>query len=139
MAKITITPTEAADKQARNLKNSIPDIRRGVEAVTESPMEKAARNPEKWLSGMQQSAGKWARNTAKVSLADWKGSMLGKGVNRIAEGIDNAHGKVVSFYDKLFPFEEALKTEIDKMPDTTIEDSVARASAWIRGMSKFES
>jgi len=35
------------------------------------------------------------------------------------------------------PYEATLKDQINKMPDLTLEDSISRATSWIRGMSKF--
>lgn len=135
-----ITPAQYAEKQARNLKASIPDIQRGVQAVTVAPTQLAAAQSAKMLAGIQESvtSGKWGRALAAVSLEEWKAQTLTKGVPRIAMGIDQAQAKVQSFAAKLLPYEAALQEQIDKMPDLNIEDSIARSNAWIRGMAKFK-
>ena len=137
MAKLT--PAEFQEKHARRLKGSIEDIRAGVARVTEAPTAKAAAKQDKMLANLTKSvqSGKWASRLKAVTLEDWKGKMTEKGLNRIAGGIDEAKPKVIDFAAQLLPFEDNLKAQIDKMPDLTLEDSVSRATAWIRGMSKF--
>ena len=139
MAPINITPEEFTEKHARRLKGSIEDIRSGVSKVTESPTAKAAAKQDKMLAGVQAAvtSGKWAARLKAVSLDQWKEKTLNKGLGRIASGIDGAHDKVVAFAEQLLPFEASLKEQINKLPDLTLEDSVNRATAWIRGMSKF--
>lgn len=139
MSPINITGEEFAEKHARRLKGSIEDIRSGVSKVTESPTAKAAKKQDKMLAGVQAAvtSGKWAQRLNAVSLDEWKQKTLDKGLGRIASGIDGAHDKVVAFANQLLPFESGLKDQISKMPDLTLEDSVNRATAWIRGMSKF--
>jgi len=137
---IKVTPEEYAEKQARNLKASTPDIRRGVERVTEAPTQKAAQAQDKMLARLTEAvqSGKWARGLNRVTLEDWKGQMLNKGVPRIAAGIDAAHDKVVSFASELLPFQASLQSTVTRMPDLTLEDNIGRAAEWMRGMAKFK-
>jgi len=139
MARIRVTPEEYAEKHARRLKGAVEDIRRGVERVTESPTAKAAAKENKMLANLQAavSSGKWARRLRAVTLDDWKDKTLNKGVGRIAAGIDAAHDKQVDFATQLFAHQEPLLAEVEKMPDLTIEDSIGRATKWMRGMNKF--
>ena len=137
---IKVTPEEYAEKQARNLKASTPDIRRGVERVTEAPTAKAAAAQDKMLARLTEAVtnGKWARGLNRVTLEDWKSKMLDKGVPRIAAGIDAAHEKVVAFASELLPFQASLQTSVTRMPDLTLEDNIQRAAEWMRGMAKFK-
>lgn len=136
---MNISPAEYQEKHARNLKAATPDVRRGVERVTESPTEKAAAQQDKWLLGIQEAAssGKWQSGLRRVSLAEWKDKTLNKGIARIGPGIDAAKAKVLAFASELLPFEAALQGQIETMPDMTLEDSIARATAWMRGMTGF--
>jgi len=137
---IRTSPQEYADKHARNLKNSVEDIRRGLERVTESPTAKAAAKADKMLQNLSQSvqSGKWAARLNSVSLEDWKAKAINKGLGRIAAGVDAAHDKQVEFATQLFAHEEHLLAELTKMPDLVLEDSINRATTWIRGMAKFK-
>jgi hypothetical protein len=137
MAKLN--PEEFAEKQARNLKNSVPDIERGINAVTVAPTEKAAAAVEKMKTNYLKAidSGKVARRLKGVTLEAWKKAAIEKGINRIAMGIDGAHDKVVNFASQLLPYQDKLLQTVGAMPDTSLEDSINRMVAWTRGMSKF--
>ena len=137
---IKITAEEFAEKQARRLKASTPDIRIGIERVTESPTAKAADKKDKMLANLQAAvnSGKWERGLRKVTLESWKDAALNKGLGRIAAGIDAAHDKVVDFASQLLPYEDRLQGEVNKMTDLTLEDNIARMTTWARGMNKFQ-
>jgi len=137
---VRVSSDEFVEKHARRTKAALEDMRRGVAAVTEAPGKKAASKADKMRARLVEAidSGKWARRVAAVTVEDWKGAMLTKGVARVPAGIDASAVKVKAFADQLLPFEAGLKDTVDKMPDLTLEDSIARATAWIRGMSKFE-
>lgn len=139
MAKIAMTPEEFADKHARRLKGSVDDIRSGIQRVTESPTAKAASKQDKMVQNLTAavSSGKWAARLRAVTLEQWKSSAIDKGIGRIAAGIDGAHDKQVAFASQLLPFESSLQDSVSKMPDLTLEDSISRSAAWMRGMAKF--
>lgn len=140
MARITITPAQFTEKHSRRLKGALEDMRRGVEGVSTAPGAAAAKKLDKMRAGIVRSLddGTWARRVGAVTLEDWKKSMLEKGLNRVASGVDGAAGKVEAFATQLLAAESALQGEISKMPDLTLEDSISRMTSWVRGMSKFE-
>lgn len=137
---VKLTPEEYAEKHARNLKGATEDIRRGIARVTEAPTAKAAAKQDKMLAGITEAihSGKWAAGLRRVSLEEWKDKTTVKGVGRIAAGIDAAHDKVVDFATQLIDYENGLMTRIEAMPDLTLEDSISRATHWMREMSKFK-
>uniref|UniRef100_A0A6M3XL12 Uncharacterized protein n=2 Tax=viral metagenome TaxID=1070528 RepID=A0A6M3XL12_9ZZZZ len=134
-----VTPDEFVEKHSRRLKGAVDDMRRGIERVSESPTAKAANKKDKMRSNINASidSGKWERGLRRVPLEEWKGKMINKGLGRVATGIDEAAPKVRSFAADLLPYEDTLKAHVDKMPDTTLEDSINRATTWMRGMAKF--
>lgn len=138
MAKLT--PAQAREKHARNLKASVPDITIGVEAVTEAPGKKAAAQADKMLAKLSEKVrdGTWAARVSGVSLEEWRTKMINKGIPRIAEGIDGSADKVEAFFAQLFPYQDSLKAQVDKMADLTLEDSINRMTTWVRGMAKFK-
>ena len=133
------TPQRAAEKWVRNLSGSTQEIRDGVQAVTESPTEKAADQAEKYRlnTAAAVDSGKFQARLRGVSLEDWKRATLDKGIARIATGAAAAEGDVEDFFAELFPFQQRLQATIDAMPNTTLEDSIARQAAWTRGMAEF--
>lgn len=135
-----VTPQEFQEKHARRLKGAIEDVRKGVQAVTSSPTAAAASKQDKMLARLTAKVqdGTWGARLRAVTLESWKEDTLEKGVPRIAGGIDRASAKVVAFASKLLPYEATLQSTIEKMPDVTLEDSIGRMTAWVRGMSKFK-
>lgn len=135
-----LTPQQFREKQARRLKGAMEDMRLGVNNVTEAPTAKAAQKQEKMLANLTQAVndGKWKRGLLSVSNEDWKEKMLNKGLPRVAAGIDAAAAKVEDFASKALPYIAAGQAQVDKMPDLTLEDNIARSNAMIRHMSKFQ-
>jgi len=133
-----VTPQQFQEKQARRLKGATQDIVNGVQNVTEAPTQKAAAKADKWVNAVTNSVDKWKRGLSKVTLDEWKSSMIDKGVARIAQGIDAAAPKVVAFAEKLLPYVDEGRKKIQSMPDISLEDSKQRAVAWIDHMAKFQ-
>lgn len=127
-----LDPTAATAKWVTNLGASTPSITAGVNAVTTAPGQLAAAQSAKWLQKIQASQAKWKKNVAAVSLAEWQNAMLTIGVNRIAQGAQAKQSKYQAFAASFFPYLQAGKAAIDKMPSITLEDGIARATAQIR-------
>lgn len=135
MAKVT--PAQAADKWVRRMQGATQDMARGVNQVTESPATLAIAQKDRLIANFIESvnSGRWEAGLNTVSLSDWKTAMLEKGVPRISQGAASAQTKQERFFAKLLPVVDQLSEEISRMPKGTVEDSVARAGAMIRGMA----
>lgn len=131
---------ETYDKWKNRLSASVQDVKDGVNRVTESPMAKAAAQEEKWIQNLNKAKaqGKFKRGLLNVSLEEWKDKTANIGADRIPAGAAGAEKKSVAFYDKLLPFEAKVQSEVKAMPNTTLSDSVARASKWITRMAEFD-
>lgn len=138
--QMTVTPESFQEKHARNLKNSKTDIRRGVEAVTESPGKGAARNIQKMQDNFNASiqSGKTKRALENIDLDDWKSKMINVGLSRIDAGIDAAKDKVIAFATKLIAYQKTIKAELDKMPNLTMADAEQRLLFWFHRMGNFK-
>lgn len=136
---VKLTAEEFQEKHARRLKAAVEDMRAGVTRVTEAPGRKAAAKKAKWIAALSdpRTQDKWARRVAAVTVDEWKAAMIDKGINRVAAGIDGAKEKVIEFANKMIPHMNSGLSELETMPDLTLEDSVSRASYWIRHMAKF--
>ena len=135
-----LTPKQIQEKHNRRLKAAVEDMRIGVQGVTEAPTMKAAKKIDKMRAGFIAAidSGKVERGLKRVTLEQWKDSMLNVGIGRVAAGIDNAAGKVEEFYGELMPHIAKIKTEVDRLPDVSLEDGINRAVTFIRGMAKFK-
>lgn len=129
------TPDQIAQRWAAGLAGAGDKIRSGVEAVTVSPGQAAARQKNVYLANVQASADKWARNTGAVTLADWKQSMTEKGISRIGAGATASQPKFANFMGKLLPYVASGRQSLPARG--TFEQNKARASAWIDYMHKF--
>jgi hypothetical protein len=103
-------------------------------------MQKSAAAEDKWFMNIQKAhnSGKRKRALLNVTLQEWQDKTANVGAQRIPSGAAAAEGKVEKFYSKLFPFEDNLQKKVKAMPDVSLSDSVARATAWITGMAEFD-
>ena len=138
MAKLT--PEQYAEKQARNLKNSLPDIRAGIERVSTAPGVAAAAAQTRMKDNLNRSIddGRWAAKVRGVTRAEWKNAALNKGVDRIAAGIDQAHDKQVQMAGRLLAAVDSSAAKSNAMPRGTIQDSIARMTTFVEDMHKFK-
>lgn len=137
MAKMT--GQQMAAKWRQNLSASTTFIQQGVQAVQDSPTEKAAASGEKMLRGITAAvqSGKWGRRLREVSLAQWKERTIQVGIPRIAQGAAASEGKFATFATRLLAFQDRLVQQVDAMPDLTLEDNINRMVTFVRGMSEF--
>jgi hypothetical protein len=137
MAKLT--GAQYAEKWGQRLKSASDAIVQGVDAVTVSPGLAAIAKQDKLIANWKRSveSGKWAAGLRKMTLGEWQASMRDRGIPRIAAGVDGALSDMAVFGEELMAFQSALSAKIMKMPDTTLEDNIARMTEQVRGMSKF--
>ena len=137
---INVTPQQFADRWTQGLSQSGQRISDGIDNVTVAPSSQAIKAQAKMLANVTQAinSGKWAANLGKVSLQDWQTAMKTKGVPRIATGAQAANSKMAAFAAKLIPYQNTLQAKIKAMPNMTLQDNVARATAWINGMAQFQ-
>ena len=83
-------------------------------------------------------SGKVEAALRKVPLSEWKAITKKKVAERLSGGVDAAGDKFEKFSGELNTHIDAGLAAIKAMPDLTIEDSKARAAAWIDHMSKFK-
>lgn len=137
---VRVTAAEFQEKHARRLKAALEDMRKGIDRVTEAPGVKAAAAQDKMRANLVASidSGKWGRRVASVSLSEWQSKMKDKGIPRVSAGIDAAADKVREFASQLIDHENAVLGEVERLPNVTLEDSIVRATTWIRRMAEFE-
>lgn len=132
--------SDVADKWSRRLKASTEDIRKGIEGVTENPMQKAADKSDKWIARLTEAdtVAKWKKNVGAVTLDEWKRAILNKGLGRISAGVDGSRGKFEAFMGELLPHIERGQSGIKNMPDLTLDDNINRMVSFVRHMSEFK-
>jgi len=135
-SKVTLNADAISDKWKRRLTGSVQDIQAGIDAVSESPMEKAASREQKMLQGITQAvgSGRWAASLRKVNLQDWKAKTKQKVAERLTGGVEAAMPKRKAFDAYLVGTINQVLPEINSMPDLTFEDSVNRARRMMEHM-----
>lgn len=135
---VRATSAQATAKWLSGLQNASARMAAGADAVTVAPGQAAAAASAKWLAKVTAAQQKFATNVARVSLADWQNSYKTIGIPRVAQGAQQKQGKVTAFMDQFLPYLQTGLQTIDKMPSTTLEDGIARATAMIRYNAKFK-
>ena len=132
----TPSAADAASKWAQNLGASTSRIQAGVQAVTVSPGQAAARQKQAYINGVNANAAKWAANVAAVSLTTWQNDVINKGIPRIASGASAAQPKFEAFMTRLLPF---INQQVAALPQRgDLNANIARMTAFVTAMSKFK-
>ena len=134
-----LSSQQFADKWAQRTAAAGQAFQDGVNSVTQSPMEVAASNPQKYLNGIQAAVadGRYAQGLRSVSLADWKTAMLQKGAGRISSGVAASKGKMADFASQFFPVLAQNVAQVRAMPSDTKADRIQRAVRMMELNSEF--
>lgn len=132
-----VSAQEYAEKWGRRLKGSTEDIRRGIARVSQAPGERAARAQDLMKTKLNASIddGTWAAQVSAVSLQDWQQAASKKGVDRIAQGVDAAAPGQAQMAERLLAAVDNAAAKANALPKGTLEDSISRASTFIRTMA----
>lgn len=133
-----LNPQAAAKNWQRGMAGSGEKFKAGVQAVTESPMEKAALAVDRQVAGVQRAAmeGKTQARLRAVPLDSWKRDMLEKGAQRVAAGAAVAEPKVAAFFSEFFPFLQSGMAQLP--PRGSLEENIARSAAMQRHNATFK-
>lgn len=131
------TPAQAAKNWQAGMANSGEKLKAGIQAVQESPMEKAAAAADRYAAGVQRSVsdGTYQAGLRAVSLQQWKDAAINKGVNRVASGAAAAVPKMQAFLERFLPH---LANVVSGLPPRgDMETNIARATQVMRGNAQF--
>lgn len=139
-SKVRVSASEGYQRWKDRLSSATQQIQAGVNAVDQAPTALAAAKQAKMRAGIIEAidSGRWAAALKAVSLDQWKTRMVNVGIPRIAQGADQAQAKVEKFFNELYNFEDSLLQKVNGMADTTLQDRINKAVAWMQGMSKFK-
>lgn len=138
MAK-AITADQVVRLWADRGSGSIDTVKAGVQAVTESPTDKAAAQVEVWARNVQNAKQKFVDALRRVTLDDWKRAMLGKGTTNMQNGYADAGNqrKFLNFMRSFLPYVRDGAKQVKAMPKGTLDQGIARATAMIRWNAAF--
>lgn len=124
-------PQTVAQKWARNLGMATDTIKAGIQAVTQSPTERAAQRQDAYIAGVQRAvaSGKWQQGLRRVNLQDWQSAAINKGLPRIGPGAQQALPKFTTFMQQWLPYLDGLHARLQNLPRGDIEQNRARMNA----------
>lgn len=125
---------ENAEKWAQKYGASSEAYKKGVNRVTESPMQKAVAQQSALLNNFTQSvvSGKWARNTGAVQLPTWKTACTEKGAPAIAAAARVGAEKYARKEAQNKPIRDQIRASLP--PRGTIEENMERSRQMAMGM-----
>lgn len=120
--------------------SSINAYKDGISRVTESPTVKAAAKLDKYMAGIQAAldSGKTRDSLMNSPLELWRTNATQIGAGRIASGVKKGTPKMQSFAQAFVPFLDAARQANAQMPDTTLEDRIAKSADMQRRLSQFK-
>lgn len=135
------TAAQVAQKWSANLSASTQQIQNGVNAVTTAPTQLAAANSAGYLAGIQKAvaSGKWQANLQRVTLQDWKNSMIAKGIPRVQTGATAAVPKVTQSFGPLLDFIYNTRDSVNASnPRGNLSQNMQRMNAFVSAMAGYK-
>lgn len=128
MAKNLPSAATAAQRWSQNFGAAGTAWAAGIEAVQVAPGQLAAAAQARYLSGVQQSAQKWAAKVSAVSLATWKQQAVSKGQSRLSSGATTGMAKYQTAIQAVLDAEKSIIAGLP--PRGTVEQNIQRSSAF---------
>lgn len=120
--------------------SAIDAYKKGVGRVTESPAAKAAQKLDKYLQGIQDAldSGKTRENMMNSPVELYRNNAINIGAGRIASGVKKGSPKYTAFTQSFVPFLENAMAGNSSMPDTTLEDRIAKSADMQRRLAGYK-
>lgn len=136
---MALTPQQVAAKWQRNTAASGQAYKDGINAVTQSPMEAAANQADRYIAGVTRAveSGKWQAGLRRTSLSAWKQASTEYGAQRLADGAKKAQPKMESFMTEFMPHVMRVADTVRQMPKGGLQNGINRAVAQIEGNANF--
>ena len=136
---MAMSPSQIADKWARNTKAATQSMKDGVMAVTESPMEKAAARSDAMVAGVQRAVneGRWQAGLRRVTTQQWKDRMISKGIPRVAQGVTDAQPEFATFMSDFLPFVQEGQRQLEATPRGDLQTNINRMVQMIQHLSEY--
>ena len=135
-----LTAKQIADKQIRKSQQATEDYLQGIDSVQEAPTQRAKRKKDKmkanFLKAMEE--GKWEDGLDAWTNEDWKEVTKKKGGARYSDGVTEARPQIEAFHEDFQAFIDRVKVVIDKMPDVTPEQRIAKMVANAKAIATYK-
>jgi hypothetical protein len=132
---INVSPEDAAQRWSSGLAGAQSKWEAGVQAVTVSPTQLAARAAPLWARNTAAAQQKFAANSARISREAWIEATVTKGGPRLGQGAQAAQPKMAAVMAKLFPYINQVTAGLPPRGD--LEANINRSATFARQMAKF--
>lgn len=129
-----LSPQAAAQKWQRNFLASAEQAKASVQAMTESPMAKAAAAGDRYIAGVQRAYndGTWAQNLLNTPIQVWKTAYVEKGIPNMANGAKAGQQKWMAHETEFKPKRDGIIAALP--PRGTDAENDNRMVAFVRAM-----
>ena len=137
--KVRISASEGGSAWQQGFGASGAKYQRGVQAVTEAPNKKAAQALPRWIASVtsKKVQDKYVAKNNAVTLEEWQSATVQFGVPNLTRGAQKGQPKYETFATKFYPFLSQGLAKIESMPNVTLEDRIARATAMMRHNASY--
>jgi hypothetical protein len=110
----------------------------GVQNTDKDPTALAIAQGQRYIQRTQDAfnSGKWANGLRRAGKAGWQAATIAK-ASSFASGVAASEQKVQTAFAPLLAYETSLQSRVQSMPNVTLQDRIARATAWITGMHDY--
>lgn len=140
MAGKPLDPAKAAQKLIDRAGAAGQDWLDGIKGQTVNPASLAVAAEAKYIARMQASIQNrtWAKRLGQVSLSDITGAAEKAGTTAYTTGISNRADKILKAFQRIIPKIQAVRDQVNAMPNTTEAQRDAKMLANAAGLRKIK-
>ena len=138
MPRPRLTAEQATQRLIAGAQANVGRYVSGINAVTESPMAKAAQKAQKAAAGYAESisSGRWAAGLASSSIEEWRAGAVSGGGSAYVAGIQAKAGKIARKLGPALDLTYSVSDAVASMPTDTIGQRIAKSTAY--QMKRYE-
>jgi len=134
-----LSPDQVVQKYQRGVANAAPDYAAGVENPSRSWSQATIAGASRWQAGVQLAAadGRFSRGVQAAGDQKWQQAASTKGAQRYAAAAQDAAQGYAAVVAKVMAAGAEARRAAASLPNTTIEQRIARAAASMRASSAY--
>jgi hypothetical protein len=133
------TPQQIAEKYQRGVAGAGNDYATGVQSPNKSWASATQASAARWGAGIQQAiqAKSFETGVQKAGDQKWQTNALNKGAQRYTAAAGDAAAAYAQVADRVMGAAAAAQAAVANMPNTSLEQRLARSAAAARAISAY--
>jgi len=129
--KVRVDANTGASNWQTGFGQSGAKYQQGIQGVTVAPNTKAAAALPRWIASVtsKKVQDKYVSKNNAVTLQAWQAAAVTFGVPNLSRGAQKGQTKYAAFAQKFYPFLSQNLAKIQAMPNVTLQERIARATA----------